>query len=465
MVGNPYHPEGKRPLGGGRERFTDTLDQHPSLRGGRKMFQRDTPICMSHAKMVFSVLVFMSAISLHAQCGIERWPVKVTSDADASAVSRLVFPTTIASLRSIPPPRPLPQANRVAPTEETIYSVTATLIAFKAEDDSDYHLVLSDEEGRTIIAEIPSPGCSGGGAFAQDIATARSVFESRLTASSQFRTVAIPVEVRGIGFFDFLHGQQGVAPNGIEIHPVTAISFAPLTVPKPPPIASRRRSVAPGAGPGRACTLPSVTLSLSKNSVCSGVAVTLSWQSSDPTASVSIDGVSSSLPSSGSTTVGSTSAIAYSARAANACGSSEEAVTVLSIAPGAAASISGPSSVQQFGSATLSVSVANASGWSLSSANGNPIFPSSGSNTGAFTVQYTASVSGSDVVSVSAANTSCGSIQRTTSITVNTQQPQPQPQPQPGGSLRCCDGTLSPTCNNCASKQGCCSHHGGVCGC
>jgi hypothetical protein len=26
--------------------------------------------------------------------------------------------------------------------------------------------------------------------------------------------------IRGIGFFDFLHGQTGVAPNGIELHPV-----------------------------------------------------------------------------------------------------------------------------------------------------------------------------------------------------------------------------------------------------
>ncbi|HEX4341316.1 MAG TPA: hypothetical protein VH062_35655 [Polyangiaceae bacterium] len=33
------------------------------------------------------------------------------------------------------------------------------------------------------------------------------------------------------------------------------------------------------------------------------------------------------------------------------------------------------------------------------------------------------------------------------------------------GSLRCCDGMLSPTCTCSGSHQGCCSHHGGVCGC
>jgi len=31
--------------------------------------------------------------------------------------------------------------------------------------------------------------------------------------------------VTGVGFFDFLHGQTGVAPNGIELHPLLDISF------------------------------------------------------------------------------------------------------------------------------------------------------------------------------------------------------------------------------------------------
>jgi hypothetical protein len=32
-------------------------------------------------------------------------------------------------------------------------------------------------------------------------------------------------------------------------------------------------------------------------------------------------------------------------------------------------------------------------------------------------------------------------------------------------SLECCDGTLSPSCLCGRPKRGCCSHHGGVCGC
>jgi hypothetical protein len=33
------------------------------------------------------------------------------------------------------------------------------------------------------------------------------------------------VTIQGLGFFDFAHGQDGVAPNAIELHPVTGIAF------------------------------------------------------------------------------------------------------------------------------------------------------------------------------------------------------------------------------------------------
>jgi hypothetical protein len=35
------------------------------------------------------------------------------------------------------------------------------------------------------------------------------------------------VEISGVGFFDFEHGQNGVAPNAIELHPVLAIRRIP----------------------------------------------------------------------------------------------------------------------------------------------------------------------------------------------------------------------------------------------
>lgn len=34
-----------------------------------------------------------------------------------------------------------------------------------------------------------------------------------------------------------------------------------------------------------------------------------------------------------------------------------------------------------------------------------------------------------------------------------------------GQSVRCCDGTISPSCVCGGPRRGCCSHHGGICGC
>jgi len=35
------------------------------------------------------------------------------------------------------------------------------------------------------------------------------------------------VSVTGVGFFDPIHGQEGVATNGIELHPILDIVFNP----------------------------------------------------------------------------------------------------------------------------------------------------------------------------------------------------------------------------------------------
>ena len=40
-----------------------------------------------------------------------------------------------------------------------------------------------------------------------------------------FQTANVPVQVTGVGFFDILHGQTGVAPNGIELHSVLDVQF------------------------------------------------------------------------------------------------------------------------------------------------------------------------------------------------------------------------------------------------
>src|SRR5262249_49820450 len=79
-----------------------------------------------------------------------------------------------------------------------------------------------------MITEIPSSACVGAASsFRTTIAAARAKFDGMFTATSGFKTANIPVRLTGVGFFDVLHGQTGVAPNGIELHPVLDVLFNP----------------------------------------------------------------------------------------------------------------------------------------------------------------------------------------------------------------------------------------------
>jgi hypothetical protein len=188
---------------------------------------------MSQPTGRLSLLALAAALTFHAapilaQCGVERWSVKTGTDADVSLINMSASTaTTISYLRGLTAPSTLPSNNRVQPTETTIFTLSATLTQYKLETDSDYHLVLQDSSGNTMIAEIPSPNCVGTGSpFATGIQNARNEFDAKYTATSSFQTANVPVTVKGVGFFDFLHGQTGVAPNGIELHAILDISFS-----------------------------------------------------------------------------------------------------------------------------------------------------------------------------------------------------------------------------------------------
>jgi len=59
------------------------------------------------------------------QCGEERWPVKTLSDQDAAQVNFTPVQSSVAELRSLVPSASLPSSSRIAPTELTVFTVTA----------------------------------------------------------------------------------------------------------------------------------------------------------------------------------------------------------------------------------------------------------------------------------------------------------------------------------------------------
>ena len=105
----------------------------------------------------------------------------------------------------------------------------AKLVEMKLEADSDIHLVIADptRSGATLIAEFPLATCT-------TRATPRARLKMRRarnaliaacgSPSSSFRRLSGTATISGVGFFDQIHGQTGVAPNGIELHPVVSFS-------------------------------------------------------------------------------------------------------------------------------------------------------------------------------------------------------------------------------------------------
>lgn len=187
---------------------------------------------MRFAGALFLVVVTALAGSAHADCGEERALVKLGKDADARKVATDPVEATIAELVLRPRPRRTPESRRAADdrnTEFTVWQVSGTVIAFKLEADGDYHVVLADDHGTTLIVEIPDPGCAATGAWPEQILKARAAFRQTLanhklaSPAKKLHDAHLSVTVTGVGFFDKIHGQVGVAANGIELHPVLSI--------------------------------------------------------------------------------------------------------------------------------------------------------------------------------------------------------------------------------------------------
>jgi hypothetical protein len=146
-------------------------------------------------------------------CGVERWGIKTLKDRPRLLRARK---TTVAHLVGLPRPRPFPPPGRL-PLERRIFSVIAAVTLDRSEADLDHHLVLR-RGARTMIAETPSSLCTVG---------ATAYRRRQMNDARKAARVCSKARVVGVAFFDYSHGQTGVAPNAIELHPV--LGFACLS--------------------------------------------------------------------------------------------------------------------------------------------------------------------------------------------------------------------------------------------
>jgi hypothetical protein len=169
----------------------------------------------------------MNALLLMAAlvCGTERWAVKTLTDPAATSVNLRAKKSSVAALRAIPAPRYSVKAPRATAEKQAVY-IDVNIVGYKLEGDSDLHVVVADGAGATMVVEFPDPDCMLGSRALRSATQARRDLLTMLPVAptARYRRVpAIPARVTGVVFFDSVHGQQGVAPNGVELHLVTGI--------------------------------------------------------------------------------------------------------------------------------------------------------------------------------------------------------------------------------------------------
>jgi hypothetical protein len=169
-------------------------------------------------------------------CGVERWRIKTLADPIGRRAHFTLRNSSVIALRGLVPPTDLPQNDRVRPVELRAYRVVVNFVEAKIEADRDIHLVVSDPRRATatMIVEFPdAPACTAGASASRvrQMRRARSRFVRACgrPGQSRFTRLRGRATIVGVGFFDRVHGQTGVAPNGIELHPVLSLRVRSCT--------------------------------------------------------------------------------------------------------------------------------------------------------------------------------------------------------------------------------------------
>jgi hypothetical protein len=184
---------------------------------------------------------FLAALGLagglHAHCGTGRWTIKTASDAEAAALPSLDHPAdvTISEIHYWHGGQPYSKGElqqrmttRINSQERTVYRVKGFLKNFRADSDNDdYQLIISDGNGDSLVAAIPSPDCAQKSHFLDQLKAARAAFDQHHQPGPDFLTQPInePVEIIGPAFYGVPLGQACCAQNFAEIHPILKISF------------------------------------------------------------------------------------------------------------------------------------------------------------------------------------------------------------------------------------------------
>lgn len=186
-------------------------------------------------KIIYTSLIILSfIISLSFSTNVddvtcggdERWDVKTLTDVDVKKVDFKADTVSVDYLIKIQPDRKISNKLPRFGIEFKSYVVVCGVREYRREEDGDYHLVLYDikDTAKTMIGEIPLTFCSSvaKSKYAKKFEQATDYFEEKMI-DKKYKVKKGVYKIYGVAFYDKKHGQLGLAPNGIEIHPILSI--------------------------------------------------------------------------------------------------------------------------------------------------------------------------------------------------------------------------------------------------
>jgi len=178
----------------------------------------------SIAVAVVSASAAVTARPSAARCGGATWRLATLSDAHRAAVALLPKTTTIGAIAQRGSPRRLPSTRSTSFQKQT-WQVIAQVTTYHLEANV-LELTLFDA-GVYIKAALPAPSCLPSTTRARTkIVQAWTKFISDCGHPTDHpQSLGAVGYISGVGFWSRAHAGPGLAANGAELRPVTALRF------------------------------------------------------------------------------------------------------------------------------------------------------------------------------------------------------------------------------------------------
>lgn len=173
-------------------------------------------------RMAICHLFLLSFLFSQAQCGTERWPVKILEDPEANDIVFTPVSSTVHKQLAFTKPT-YHESNPRDATEKKVYKMNCILVKYMEEGDKDWHLVVQDlNTNEMMVVEIPSLDCiDQSNPHFSKIAVSRNRLKAQVgpvKSTPRVPPAGTKLEITGVGFFDKSNHPTGF--KGRELHPV-----------------------------------------------------------------------------------------------------------------------------------------------------------------------------------------------------------------------------------------------------